>query len=57
MRKIITAGILSVLLLTACKNETPVAPAEPPPVPTKVTPPAVPATPKPEVHSNPMALL
>lgn len=48
MKQIIAAGILSLLLLTACKNETPVAPAEPAPV--NIPPPAAPVEPvNPEV--------
>lgn len=42
------AGMLSIVLLTACKNEVPSAPAEPTSVPTTPTP-AVPETPNPEV--------
>ncbi|MFT3796093.1 hypothetical protein [Flavobacterium sp.] len=48
MKKILLAGIISVALLTACKNEVPSAPAEPAAVPSTPAP-ALPETPEPEV--------
>ena len=51
MKKLATAGILSIVLLTACKNEVPSAPAEPASVPA-TSPPAVPEKPAPEMDEN-----
>lgn len=51
MRKILAAGFLSIALLTACKNEVPSAPAEPPAVPA-TPPPALPEKPKPEIDES-----
>ncbi len=48
MKKFFAAGVLSIVLLAACKNEVPSAPAEPAPV--DVTPPpAIPEKPTPEM--------
>lgn len=51
MKKIAAAGILSIVLLTACKNDVPSAPAEPASVPA-TPPPAIPEKPTPEVDDN-----
>ena len=51
MKKLAATGILSILLLTACKNDVPSAPAEPASVPV-AQPQPVPEKPTPEVNEN-----
>lgn len=51
MKNILIAGVLSLFFLTACKNEVPSAPAEPPSVPA-TTVPSVPEKPKPETEGT-----
>lgn len=50
MKKVILAGLL-VVLLAACKNEVPSAPAEPPAIPATL-PPAMPEKPNPEMKES-----